>query len=169
MNEAVINYIINQITPLDSATAAVKYYLQISFPGPTGTTTGPYVYRENKTNIVSLGALYLNTDVTQTVTVTGSYNSVISDNFQVANQNEILSFYQRAYYNAQSYFANISFGNTSVQGYTGSINFTGSGITGSYIMSPTAVNTDGNFPAAPNDGQCADDDDNNVFEIFNTF
>ena len=52
---------------------------------------------------------------------------------------EFIDFYNRAYSFAETYFANISFNNSLVLGYTGSQTFTGSGITGSYIITTSTV------------------------------
>ena len=139
MGNLPVQYIIRQITPVDNAVCAVRYDLQSSFAGPVELSTGPYIYREAKTSMISLALLYKGTDVTQTLTVNGTLNSNISSNFQSVNMGEILSFYNRAYQYAENYFANVTFNNTLIKGYTGSSIFSGSGITGSYNITTQLV------------------------------
>lgn len=135
-----VQYFIRQITPIDNAVCAVRYDLQTTFPGPVELSTGPYIYREAKTSMISLALLYANTDVTQTLYVNGTLNSNISNNFQNANMQELIMFYNRAYQYAENYFANVQYNNNLVKGYTGPSNFTGTGVvTGSYNITTQLV------------------------------
>ena len=139
MGQIPVQFIIRQITPIDNAVCAVRDDLQVGFSGPIELNTGAYFYREAKSSTMSLAGLYANTDVTQTQVVAGPMNSIISKNFQTTNFCEFIDFYNRAYSFAETYFANISFNNSLVLGYTGSQTFTGSGITGSYIITTSTV------------------------------
>ena len=130
MTGPLIEFLIRQVNPLDKNIVAVRYDIQTAFPGPVSLNTGPYVYRESKTDMMSRERLFNNTSITQTLAYGSTFTSAVQVNFQDVNSEEITFFYDRAYQNAQAYFANV-YGTQSIKGYTGSMLFSGSGISGS--------------------------------------
>lgn len=131
MTGPLIQFSVKNITPVDQNVCSVKYTAMVQFIGPYGVATGPYVYKEVGTSMLSMSSVYADVDINQQLTYNNTFYGTISENIKSQLNNDLYYFYQRGINNAESYYANY-YGTQSIKGYTGSMVFMTPGISGSY-------------------------------------